>query len=36
MPGWWKAALLVSGLLVVFTGLKRAKDEGIIKDEVKP
>jgi hypothetical protein len=32
MPGWWKVALLISGMAAAVTGLKRLKDSGIIKD----
>jgi len=33
MPGWWKVAFALSGTLVAILGLKRLKEEGVIKDE---
>lgn len=36
MPGWWKAALFISGLAAAVTGLKKLKDSGLIKDPEPP
>lgn len=36
MPGWFKVAFALSGVLVAITGLKKLKDEGFIRDEPPP
>jgi hypothetical protein len=36
MPGWFKLALTLTTVVMVFSGLKVAKDKGIIKEEEKP
>ena len=33
MPGWFKLALTLTTVVMVFSGLRVAKDKGLIKDE---